>query len=266
MFEKPPSAPKRFPIQKEIFVEEKLTALRETVEELRDVYGGVPNPIIGATLFGSISQGQAKEYSDIDAWIFVRSNDDYDDSPEDKKFITKQKTFLQKSQTVRNMYTNSDWNWIHRLEERARWILAKKTGTFRFNDMDSRDAMKDLKVIPLSETIIRQLVKELTDPLPLRPRQPLSGFAGVETKRKDNMYPEWMSTIVPMFHLAIGNDIRKYRRAFLEELLKHGAKGEKIWQEVRTQLIMRERGKKGKERPEGIHYPETITDALQAFG
>lgn len=262
MFEKPPSAPKRFPLQKESFVEEKLTALRETVEELRGVYGMVPNPIIGATLFGSISQGQAKEHSDIDAWIFVRAMHD-DFSPDHKEAITKQKTFLQTSQTVRSMYWG-DSHWRETLQEKARDILAKKTNSIRFNDMDSRDTMKDLKVVPLSEDIIRHLVKELTDPLLLRPRQHLDGFAGVETKRKDNMYPEWMSTIVPMFHLAIGNDIRKYRRAFLEELLKHGEKGEKIWQEVRSQLIMRERGRK--ERPEGIHYPETITDALQAFG
>jgi predicted nucleotidyltransferase len=269
MFEKPPTTisekPKRFPLQKEEFARRKTCALQKTIELVKEEYP----EIIGATLFGSLAQGRAHENSDIDTYIFI----DTERIP--SKYIPNNQQVLHKNYLVRptsfihgklEMGTSMQSNLHHSYEDYIRNVLAGNAHMHRYIGIEERDAFKDTIVMPVSIQSIKQLVKELALPKLIQPKQSVGSFSGVETKRRDNKYPKWLDTIVPMFHLAIGNDIRQYRCTFLEELLKHGEKGEKIWQEVRTQLIMRERGKKGKERPEGTHYPETITDALQAFG
>src|SRR3989344_4502474 len=65
--EQPPKLEKRFTIQKDEGVREKVHLLQSVIAEMQKEYP----EIVGATLFGSLSSGQASKESDIDAYVFV---------------------------------------------------------------------------------------------------------------------------------------------------------------------------------------------------
>ena len=65
-----------------------------------------------------------------------------------------------------------------------------------------------------------------------------------------------------MFHLDVGGGIRKYRKAFIDELAKLGPEGERLWEETIRSTEMMENNLS---LDESRHYPRTLSEAVEVY-
>ena len=252
---------KRFVLSKEAFAQERMQAVKESVDEIKEKH----NEVLSFCMFGSMTKGTAHEGSDIDGYLYIDSA-----RVAQKEAMPEEKVLDYIQNDVRND--------AYLTEEIAKKYILE----FR-NNIQERTGLKEkdvehIRSRPISEHVIDKEIETL-----------LTYYAGLEryTLESDTWFdsrpprgssvdemlayqkskpvrPEYKSpTLGNMFHLEIGGGIRKYRKMFIDKLSTLGSSGEKIWTDTIRGTEMLENNFSTDETK---HYPRTLAEAIEVYG
>ncbi|KHO47086.1 MAG: hypothetical protein QT00_C0003G0008 [archaeon GW2011_AR5] len=292
--EQPPKLEKRFTIQKDEGVREKVHLLQSVIAEMQKEYP----EIVGATLFGSLSSGQASKESDIDAYVFV----DYEKAAERLK--TPPGTFLdwggrirashdedidevKASTLLKSEHESAYWlsvgeafrstaeklygsnmpadirSMLENIKVWNQYVDASSRESYfeppsGIQPPKSRPMMSSVKVVPIAFSALDAI---MTDVGALPENRPVIRESGLTEHFK---VPAWVRIVGPMFHLGVGNGVRPYRKYFFQKLLDAGKRGEEMWKEIANFVEEWERGSKEKKRSD-FYFPHTLSDAIRTY-
>lgn len=246
---------KRFVIQTEDFAQKRVEALSVAVESLKKEYPEV----ISATLFRSLSRGDTKEDSDIDAVLYVdvdyisekerlegKSGDDVIDLVVKKKELPNVPGLQFQSLDI---YLRPDlYDKYNKLIQDRVLSLDPSLGP---------DHVEHIRSLPMSESGINKLVDYLVK------------MRGVSVEQgKEALVVNTPTTLLgSMFHLDIGGGIKKYRKILLNKLNDVGPAGELIWFDIiRYVERWEQKVEEYSDLPTQIHYPRKLKDAVKVYG
>lgn len=255
---------KRFVLSKEDFSNERLTAVKEEVEEIKEKYPEV----LSLCMFGSMVKGTAHEGSDVDAYLYIDSA-----KAAERKGVTEEE-ILETHERLDEVYLTKE---VAKL-----YILEFRNGLKEKADLEDKD-VEHIRSRPISEKIINDEIKALTDYYTEKEKidtfyerlaewekkKPEVGVSIDELLAYQKSRPEMprspslvMPDLGPMFHLEVGGGIRKYRKMFLDKLVELGPVGEKIWAKtIESTEIM----ENNLSTDESKRYPRTLADAVRVY-
>lgn len=228
---------KRFMVTKETFALGRLRTAQEVVREMRN-----NNPEIQSLMvFGSTTKGKAREESDIDGWLFV----DPGMVPDGRKKELKL----------------DEWGFSSEL---AKFYSQKLRSEMRKRLNLTEDQVEHLRTLPISESIIDKAVLQVDEGLQkyevYKSRLQTWQIKNSGPRPEEVDQPDVPLNIYAMFHLAIGNGIRKYRNYLITKLEEMGPRGELIWKEIIADTKMMENHRTEK------RYPKTLKQARVVYG
>ena len=291
MQEKP--KPKRFEANQQGEVGEQLAkAFQSGVDQL---CRKLPE-IVGGTQFGSLTRGTATDGSDIDGYVFI----DIDLLLEEMPTFTRGDVLdyrtgglFEKNDPSMSITGTFDRNKKLPMyyKKLVHDMLEQQVGS-RVDDYvlgHLRPAgfrISDVGILPMSKIGIKEIVNRLgvlseeeRDLLPKVLRLPKVHLFTSIPDPDGYRIPAWVYVIAPLFHMAVGGDIRPYRKVFLQALSKledrqHGL-GDTLWGDVVKYLEEWEQKTAGKSAlrnaikrfvdGEGPQYPQTLKEAIRRY-
>jgi predicted nucleotidyltransferase len=249
---------KRFVLSTEEFSRERLNAVKNEVVEMQQKYPEV----LSLCMYGSMVKGTAHEGSDIDGYLFI------DSELASERAGLSEEEILEKYSYDNQMYLTKD--------------VAEKYSTEFREGLKQKVNLKDedvehIRSRPISKKVIddeietllryyRELEKHEVDMEKWFDSEPQRGsniddlLAYQKSKPKR---PEYVApSLGPMFHLDVGNGIKKYRKLFIEKLNQLGIEGEKIWEDTIRGTEMLENNLS---LDEDKHYPRSLKDATKIY-
>lgn len=241
------SAQKRFEIATDSYSRERLRVLRETLAEWKQK---LPDIHLGLSLFGSLSKGKPLDasvaaQSDIDAHVFLDCDD-----------VARKGQMLPQEVIMRYYHIASDedkrqWN-----PKTAWWVLAGL--------IEADVAGKLHQLTPPVNDGIRVQPISLHHKDSLYDRVYRYAYPDLDNNPED--FVDHFVVAAP-WHLDVGGGMRRYRRAFLEDLLTNEspAEREKLWEEVYHCIV-------NVERLDNIptdlkkQFPRTFREACHYYG
>lgn len=254
---------KRFTFSKEKFVKERIGAVKESIDELKE-----DDPsILSFCMYGSMVKGTIKPESDIDGFLFVDADLSAEEHQQHDKNLTEDEENKSKIETffiekINNQYTE-------KLHE-----------TLKSQANLTEEQVAHAKIRPINEEIIDKHINFIANGLQNEreyKKQYDEWDKNLDSKTTDfnkldeylkarPEYPEPISpstTLAGMFHLEIGGGIRKYRNMLISKLESMGQDGEKIWEEIIKSTEMFEQNlSSGTEKK----YPRTLEEAKNIYG
>ena len=249
---------KRFVLSREGFSRERLDALKEEVDNIKKKYPEV----LSFSMYGSMVKGTAHEGSDFDGYLFVDA----------EKVAEQQHVPLE--QVLDASYEN-DSLFTDDIENKYRTELQNK---LKERLQLGHNFVEDIKVRPISEKIIDKEIEKMLkfysaeekyeqDSIKWWGDQPGMNASEDELLAHENkrpQVPKYVETsFANMFNLDVGGGIRKYRKSFIEKLLKLGERGEKIWADTIKGTEMMENNFSTDETK---RYPRTLGEAVKVYG
>lgn len=234
----------------------RLTALKEVLAELSEDH----SDIVGATIYGSTASGKARPDSDIDGYVYADiSKSENPDIAEHivatKEVFSVEVAFGEELGKAMSDDINSR-------------ILAKM-GELSAIEKDGKDALSDLKVVPISEDIINQNIAELSDWAQAHNARE-QYWRDLETSEEipeEYNLPELPDSpsslarqINGLFHPDVSGSLGDYRRQVVEGLKQLGAAGEYVWQGVADFIETFEGNREIEE------MPRTLEEAARVYG
>ncbi|HEY9584933.1 MAG TPA: nucleotidyltransferase domain-containing protein [Candidatus Paceibacterota bacterium] len=251
---------KRFILSKEVFSKERLEAVKIEVEEMRAKYPEV----LSLCLFGSMVKGTAHEGSDIDGYLFIDSA-----LVAQRENLSEEKILEQHPKVFNQIYLTEEMAQKYIIEFRDG--LKEKTG---LTDKE----VEHIRSRPISEKVIEDEIAILLEYqiniskyqsdterwIESRPPRGsnLEEFLAYERAKPER--PEYVRpSLGAMFHLDVGNGIKKYRKLYIEKLGHLGPDGEKIWADTikGTEMLENNLSTDDKKR-----YPRTLAEAVKVYG
>jgi predicted nucleotidyltransferase len=249
---------KRFVLSTEEFSRERLNAVKNEVVEMQQKYPEV----LSLCMYGSMVKGTAHEGTDIDGYLFI------DSELASERAGLSEEEILEKYSYDNQMYLTKD--------------VAEKYSTEFREGLKQKVNLKDedvehIRSRPISKKVIddeietllryyRELEKHEVDMEKWFDSEPQRGsniddlLAYQKSKPKR---PEYVApSLGPMFHLDVGNGIKKYRKLFIEKLNQLGIEGEKIWEDTIRGTEMLENNLS---LDEDKHYPRSLKDATKIY-
>ncbi len=269
---------KRFSIQQESFAQNRVEALRQAVEELKQEYP----EIISTTLYGSLSKGKSTVESDIDAALFIDADVVAEKEREEGKtgddvisIATVEKPIegFKTKRISQNIYLCSD------LYKKYNKLVQDKV--LELDPSLIQEQVEHIRSLPMSEkgiiTLVDMLVKSLNDKKEFS-KKVLEAHKGelnkdelMKTATSLGSEPETYLTTPTllfgtMFYLGIGNEIKKYRKILIDKLLESGEAGESIWADIITYVERREQKLEDYTKvPTEVNYPRTLAEAKMVY-
>lgn len=223
----PISESKRFEISKDAYSQERLQAIKEVFQEIKN-----STPFgVAFSMYGSLSKGKKLDESnyfdaDIDLSIYVDEESvesNFDEFFKDSSIVD----IEQKKDMVRNLIKSKVQEKLH---------LLKSNGELSNN----------IWMYDISEDTVSDLINSVTED---------SNFENSFELRK----------ICRMFHLDVGGRMKKYRKYFFEHLLNQPAETrEDLWQKVISTLMEKERYNQIPSQIES-QYPKTFLAAYKYY-
>lgn len=249
---------KRFVLSGEKFSKERLTALKEEVDSIKGKYPEV----LSFSMYGSMVKGTAHEGSDFDGYLFVDA----------EKVAEQQHVPLEQ---ILDVSYENDSLFTEDIENRYRIELQSK---LKERLQLGHDFVEDIKVRPISEKIIDKEIEKMLgyysaeekyqqDSIKWYQEQPGMNADDDELRTYEKRRPQQPKYVGAsfgnMFNLDVGGGIRKYRKLFIEKLLKLGEKGEKIWADT---IIGTEMMENNFSTDKTKRYPRTLEEAVKVYG
>ncbi|MDP3725953.1 MAG: nucleotidyltransferase domain-containing protein [bacterium] len=269
-------APKRFSLNKEEFALKRITALKETVQEMKKRYP----EIISFGLFGSMSRGQMTETSDIDGYLFVDAeqvqNAENELYGKNAQSVVEYHRDASGEDVVKSVYTYPHFR--DEIDEGYQRSL-QNTLHQRIPDF-SEEQIKHVRVLPLSNEVIDTLVDDLINSHEgwreynerLQTVYPQGASEKEILASKDNLnmpqtYFDISLLLRSIFHVDVGGGLKLYRAYLIEKLEKAGPVGRHIWKRIIEDVERWEQklGSKGK-LPTEVRYPRTLVEAKDVYG
>ncbi len=253
---------KRFVLSKETFAQERMQAVREAVDEIKEKH----DEVLSFCMFGSMTKGTAHVGSDIDGYLFI-----------DSERIA-QKDGVPEDQVLRAIEGQSP-NMTYLTEEVAKkYILEFRDSIKNKSDLKDKD-VGHVRTRPISEKVIdKEISSFLTYFKDLDvykeastlwfKNYPTRGTSSVDEliareKAKPHFPEKVSSSLSLMFHLDIGGGIKKYRKLFIKKLQELGPEGERIWTDTITSTEMMENNLSTDKTK---RYPRTLAEAVEVYG
>lgn len=232
---------KRFQLSREEFARKRRREVKESTNELQEEY---PEVLGGAGLIGSIViRGTHQKTSDIDAILFIDSESLAErlEKPEEEILdIRMFSTIIENSEAP---------DYVQKMRKKLEEKL---------NLSDEQTA--HIQEMPISKYIIDQYIQYF-----------LKGDGEWSPERARRL-PDSSAiigrNIYTMFYLETGNDIRKYRKYLLNQLINLKEKGEKMWSNIINHIERKEeysRNKKEVSDSSKIKYPRTLEKAKKIY-
>lgn len=220
----------RFSLSDEQFSRDRLNTLRDALMLAQSEHP----EILALSLFGSMTKGTAKETSDIDAYVFVDSEQVHDGDYELSRQLLDGKdshVAYQLGTDVQNMYKDCFRKYM-----------------FDHSDIN-KDQIEHLFAVPMCYQIIDEQVEELR-----KNYQEKSSF-------------NYINHVTDMFHLQMGKGLDKYRSYLIDKLNKlEGSEGDLLWKGIMNEVITVERYR---EKNAGVnfavHYPQSLEEATRIY-
>lgn len=255
---------KRFIAPKNQEAQQKLHAFREVVEKI----AGLRPEIAGATVFGSMTKGNADNKSDIDAFLFVDAEKIGEITNEEKNSAEMELAF----KPVPKHVLFNDLAMKARFKPLIEQEMQEKTSFRPDINLFVRVLSKNIIEDEISKIIENE--KEITNWE--------ASISAIKAKRKSTDISEWDSTLInsppapikyihdwritALFYMQVGRNtpsLREYRKQILESLKEEGELGQKVWSKIVKDLRDSERyGEQTKDKL----YPLTINDAVHHYG
>lgn len=232
--------PKRFEIQSDTFIKERLNAVQSGVEKMKEENTNV----IGLSLFGSMVKGNAHEGSDIDGYLYI----DAEHLAQEEAELAAQENREPRPVTfdVVNIGNISTYPGEH-LYDIYKPLIKEK---FTEDGSLTEEQISDINVRPVSSEIIDRHLSLLQKGLEL-------------SKRDDtNVKIEASQNLCGLFHLAVGHGLDKYRQEIIEKLEGLGEDGESIWGNIIGQT---EKLEQYMYTDTPIRYPRTLVEARAMY-
>ena len=259
---------KRFVLSKEAFSVQRLDAVKQEVDRLKEKYPEV----LSLCLFGSMVKGTAHEGSDIDGELFI-----------DTSIIARQEgvsedQILDSTPNRNRGYLTEEVAKKYLLELRA--AIKEKTGL-------TDEGVKHIRSMPISEKVINDRIasaqlyyekrkhianergaytQKLLDWQRNKPPRGSSIDLMLENEKNKPSYPklpDFVSTgLGPLFHLDVGGGIRTYRKLFIDKLVARGEVGEQIWADTISSTIDMENNFSN---VPDKRYPRTLKEAQEVY-
>lgn len=255
---------KRFAPSREAFSQERLKALKSTIDTMKR-----ENPeVLSFTMFGSMARGNPHQESDIDGYLFVEVSEKDDlESPEPKvEEVLKEDPYVTERETLFTREAAQPYR--KKFEEHM----------MKNSDMTAEQIQQGLKIRPMNERILKQEVDDIVAgleakaaydeaydswfdarPVDSTDLKALIAYRLAEPERPPTTLPS--SAISGMFHMDVGGGIRKYREQLLDDLASRGEVGEKVWERIIEDTDMMENYGTSNKR-----YPRTLAEAQALYG
>lgn len=245
----------RFRLSREPFARERIRAVKETMDELKDQHP----EFLSMCLFGSLVKGRTRPDSDIDAYVFVDA---------ERVERTDEKPIIQKHE--RAQIFRDDLQDLY--ENLVRESLARKAEL-------SKEQVEHVRVRPISKEIVDGEISRL-----VAYEEKWDEYKDLQ-RRYDDEFEQWLkdgekgefsqtrpempnvetagTNLFPIFHLAVGREIRGYREYAIGKLLGMGEAGDKVWKHIVGSVEDMERNLTTDERR--TFYPRTVEAAARRF-
>lgn len=241
-----PSEEKRFEVSKDEYSRERIGVLRELNKEFKELPANV-----GLVLFGSLSKGKklnkdSKKYTDIDIQVFIDMDDLANNETAVKDFINNNQVALdrynlEKSEQISERYFQALGDYI-----RSRIIYQYKKngidGEFLYINISKIASKGNYSIYNKLNHYLSALYEE-------------------------NQYEEdaWKQSIQACFGLNIGNNLKKYRQSFIEDLASLNTKDRNLdWDLVKKAVNEWERNDNVPINMKN-KFPDTFEDAQKYY-
>lgn len=263
--------PKRFVIQQEQFAQDRITAIRESLGELKKEYP----EIISLTLFGSLTKGKSREESDIDATVFIDVDMLAKQNSGEKayEFITKEEIHKDVEITMVTINTYLTNNFYQKYNQLFQEKMKEKIPSLK------EDHVEHIRSLPMSKSELNELLdmvidskkreKEYEDRVFAKNPKITSfgefkeAMAGVEKPEKLIVTPTL--PLGSMFFLEVGKGLYAYRKLLIERLIQEGEIGKRIWDDIMNYVERWEQSISSSEVPTDVHYPRTLEKAREVY-
>lgn len=256
---------KRFELQQDGLIG-KYETRRRVVQNVIDKYVSAENsPIVGATLFGSLSKGKSRIGSDIDLAVF------YDPAVAANRCDLNQEDFIRQLQPNNNddrdiMQKRNEVTYRYESQIGAKITEELDLVTRAINVVTARDFVH---VFPMNSFVVKDGVRAM------------AGEDSLQSKG------DAATNFLKLFQLSVTQGVMVFRHQLLHECRVRGAEGEKIWRQILKYIVMhehlndwsdfvKERDIYPKEVTEEtvtdflqskkLHYPVTLDEAIRVYG
>jgi predicted nucleotidyltransferase len=232
--------PKRFEIQSDDFIRERLDIIQSGIEEMQEED---PN-VLGLTMFGSMVKGKAHETSDVDGYLFL----DAERLAQEEEQLAAQENREARPVTfdIGDTGNLSTYPGEH-LYDVYKPLIKEK---FTKGDLLNEEQISDVNIRPISEEIIDRHLSSLLQASKLSE----NSEDGVDIEPSQNLYG--------LFHLSIGHGLEKYRQQVIEKLEEFGSEGEEIWSKIIGQT---EKLEQYMYTDTPVRYPRTLAEARDLY-
>lgn len=254
---------KRFTLSKEEFAKERIEAVKESINELKED----DSSILSFCMYGSMVKGTIKPKSDIDGFLFVDADlfveehqQHYKNLTEDEESKSRIETFF--IEKINDQYTKK----LHEMLKSQANLTEEQVTHAKIRPINEKIIDKHINFI-MNGIQNNKEYKKQYDEWDKNLDNKTTDFSKLDEYLKARPeYPEQVSpstTLAGMFHLEIGGGIRKYRDMLISKLESMGQDGEKIWQEIIKSTEMFEQNlSSGTEK----RYPKTLEEAKKVYG
>ncbi|MBP7006087.1 nucleotidyltransferase domain-containing protein [Patescibacteria group bacterium] len=232
--------PKRFEVQPDRFVHERLDAVQSGVEEIK---GGDPS-VLGLTLYGSMVKGKAHEDSDIDGYLYLDAEQLAQN--EARQALQENREPRPVTFDIGDTGTLSTYPGEHLYDVYKPLIKDK----FTKSGFLTEEQISDINLRPISKEIIDRHLDSLQQALKL------------VRNGEENVSPEPSQNLYGLFHLEVGRGLGSYRQQVIEKLEGLGQEGEEIWSMIIGQT---EKMEQYMYTDTPIHYPRTLAEARNTY-
>jgi hypothetical protein len=232
--------PKRFEIQSDSFVHERLDAVQNGVEEMKEEDPSV----VGLTMYGSMVKGKAHEGSDIDGYLYLDA---------ERLAQNEMEQALQENREPRPVtFDTGDAGNLSTYPGEHLYDVYKPLLNEKMTKDGSltEEQVSDINLRPISGEIIDRHLGSLQQGLEMA----RNGEEGVNIEPSQNLYG--------LFHLEVGRGLGGYRQQVIEKLEGLGQEGEEIWSKIIGQT---EKLEQYMYTDTPIRYPRTLAEARNTY-
>lgn len=249
----------RFRLSPEAFARERLQTMRAVLNEVRQTHPEV----LSFALFGSMTKATARPESDLDAWIFI-----------DADLAQTQAEIRGETAPVLETYHSPSGRQGCRFAPgRARETAQLIQEKIRKRAHLAEDRVNHIRPLPISAEVIDAGLALMKRDLAAQREYKTNLAAYTEriarkdftAKRPSRPIENGAYLSLPaLFHLSLGNGVRRYR-ALLLERLRSEPDGEELWKQI---IFLTE----GMEQPTQYReqtrkrYPRTLAEAQAVYG
>ena len=255
---------KRFILSREQFAKDRMQTVQKEVRKLIKDHPEV----LSFCMFGSmVKKGTPRIDSDIDGYLFIDASLLGENAAQVGLLETE---YFKNQERVSATYLQQ--------ERAAVYIAPLREQIKRDLNLDD-EHVKHIRSLPVSREIIdthlegllaqaheeainQQEMQAWKNSEPTKDASIAEKLAYYERRPKQTIaYISPTLNLYAMFHLAIGDGVKQYRRYLLERLSAEGEMGEVIWKEIIGRTSLMEQGRSS-DKP----YPKSLSEAVKVYG